>query len=314
MPGDVGITIKYGGQQWTNVPFDHAARILESHIKAERDACDWHVRKLNEDHWIVSFWAEVLGGAQPPTHADWIRPLTTLDSARSACRGIQTCGPLADRQTEVVKAKFKQAVGEFNDVHKKWITYRNRIELGGERAITIMEVTIATLSAAAGGAIGGSVRAGAAVSASFKAVEESAKGLGMFFYGLDDKVDIAKILKNVGEELIKSLVMGKLAEKFLGVLAPRLSATWKIDPELARAMAKPGVGSRAQKFLTDFFSNMGYNIVRDGVANATEKAKGKKMSMNEFMRLVADEMIKQMTTSNASKQAWLDFAKNYATK
>jgi len=296
----ITISMRYGTHRWNDVPFDYAAQILESHVKAERDGCAWHVKKLNEDQWIASFWSEVLGGATAPTFAEWARPLSSLESARMSHRA---------GQTEMAKTSFRRGVQEFNEVHRKWVAYRDQLELGSERAIDGMEVTIATLSAAAGGALGGSLRAGAAVSASFKAVEESSKAVGMFFYGLDDKVDIAKIAMSVGEELVKSLVTGKLAEKFLGVILKRMTATFAIEPEIAMAMAR-----RSHKMLTDFYSEAGYDLVKESVGGAVQKARGRNVSIREFMELVAEEVVHKLNSSDNMKSLWLNFARNYATK
>ncbi len=301
----IRISITYKGQRWKNLPFSRAANIIEAHVRAEKKACDTLVKKINEEHWIASFWSETLGGAEPPAYADWIKPLTTLDSARSAARG---------GRGDIAKRKLRLAVSEFKKVHKAWIGYRDRLDEGAKASIEAMQITIDSLATVASAGIGGGLVSGALVSGSFKMWEESAKAGGMVVQGVEKDVDVAKILKDTSVDMAKSLLIGKLGEKFLGVLAPRLSATWKLDPELAKALVKPGVGTRLEKLASEYFTTLGVNIVVDSVDAAAERTVGKGVSVSRFMEVVADEVEKRLKRSTLERQAWLQFCGKNATR
>lgn len=75
------VHMSYGKDRWRELPFEDAARILQGEIISDRKAC-WEHQKLNEEHWISSFWSERLGGAEMPNWKDWDYPITALNTAR----------------------------------------------------------------------------------------------------------------------------------------------------------------------------------------------------------------------------------------
>ncbi|MCA9051810.1 MAG: hypothetical protein KDA89_23895 [Planctomycetaceae bacterium] len=296
----VKITLQFGSRLWRDMPLDRAAEILTWHVNAERDAWQYHM-DLNEEHWIASFWSEALGDVEPPTSSQWQRPLTSIRSSLIAAR--------SRNGDDRARSFFMQAVREYNSVHRHWKNYRNGVQEGGSRAVTIMEVSIVVLSTAA---TVGAVPAGAGLShavaagTAMTAIEQSASALGNYFIN-DEEVDYTKFFTNIGMSTILGFVTGKVGEKVLGAIAPRLSQTWKIDPKLAKELfGKGGAGSNMQRFLTDFLVSSGTNLVKDAVVAAAKVGRDRKLSRSQFIMAVADELEKNLR-SNLGKQAITSF-------
>ena len=138
------------------------------------------------------------------------------------------------------------------------------------------------------------------------AIEQSASALGNYFIN-DEEVDYTKFFTNIGMSTILGFVTGKVGEKVLGAIAPRLSQTWKIDPKLAKELfGKGGAGSNMQRFLTDFLVSSGTNLVKDAVVAAAKVGRDRKLSRSQFIMAVADELEKNLR-SNLGKQAITSF-------
>lgn len=303
------VSLKFGSQRWNNILFEQAADVIETYVTTEHNACKKLVNEINKDHWITSFWSEVLGGAKPPTHGEWIKPLNTLGSARSAYRG----GNYSAAETHLLKA-----VKDYNALHKKWIGYRDGLDKGASRSITVIEVTIAILSTAAGVGHGASLAAqstrvlggaatitgravalkGAAMSAGLAGGTTAAKQVGLVIQGVEKKIDVGQIALDAIVAFVTSLVGGKLSEKFLQLMTPRVAAAMTFDKTVVEAAKRAGVllpasYSLPQKLLAEFLGGAGTNIVTEAVKNVATKAKGKNITMEELMKLIAREISKE---------------------
>lgn len=295
------IAIRAMGKRWP-LPFDKACDFLERIIVAEQDEYVRHCRDVRDEHWIASFWSEVLGRAELPSHAEFRRPLAKIGKARAEMRAGRTGAAVS---------KLKEAACDYSKVRRRWVAYRDGIVTGAERSITIMDITIEVLSSTAGGAVKGGKVAKAAASGVLKLYEEFARENGKASQGLQGAPSLLRIATNTVESVATNLIKGALTDRFLKVLAPRLSAVWSIDPALAKEMAKPGFGSRAQKFLTGFVAAMGVGTVTDGIKAAARKAKGRSLSNLEFLELVADEVVAQISISKTVQRALSAYCKQF---
>ena len=315
----LSITMRYGSQRWTDMPFWRAVALLEGHVKAERDAWRSHM-DLNEEQWVASFWSEVFSGADPPSNSDWTPPLRTLKQAQ----GLAQESRLASVSPEQARRLLVTAVAEYNRVHAKWEKYRCDVVRGAERAITTMEVTIGVLSAAgAVMALSGAGAAGAAgrfaaaargltVGTAFAVVEQSAAAVGRFWH-LDEEVDYVKLAANISLSAAIGFITGKAGEKLLGSLAARTSAALKLDPELAAILAKVKNDAEYKKFLADFFVNAGANMIVSAFETAANYANANKSSRAQFLKRFEEDLAKNLL-SGAGKQLLTSFAGTYGDK
>ena len=303
------IDFTFGAHRLKKIDFLQAAKLVEGYTLAEHKACLRQVEIINRDQWFASFWSEVLGRVKPPSHQQWMWPRILLGSARAAFR--------RGNKTFAV-AKLRQAVSAFNSVHKKWVEYQQGLQKGAARSITTIEITIVVLSSVV--SVGGGARlAGksvqvlgrtmampakgaalkmAATSAGLSAYTGTAKGVGLVAYGVEKEIDVAKIALDAGTAFVTSLVGGKLSEKFLGLLTPRIAAALTHDKALVEAARRAGLllpnsYSVSQKLLADFVGGAGTNIVAEAVKRAVMKAKGKKITMLKLMQLVGEEIGKE---------------------
>lgn len=303
------VTLKFGSQKWNKILFDDAANMIETYVRAEHAACNKLVKEINKDYWITSFWSEVLGGAKPPAYADWIRPVSTLQSARSANRGSNY---------SAARMQLLKAVEHYNAVHRKWIGYRDRLDKGGNAAITTMEITIVVLSTAASAGYGaqvagqstrllggawtiparGALLKGASMAGGLAGGTTAAKQVGLVAQGVEKKIDVAQIALDTIVAFGTSLVGGKLSEKFLQLMTPRVAAAITFDKTIVEAAKRAGVllpasYSLPQQLLSEFLGGAGTNMVAEAVKTAATKAKGKNMTMLELMTLIAQEISKE---------------------
>ena len=171
------VDLKIGGHAWPNLPFIQAVEMVKNYTEIEEKSCNYLVNKINADHWIVSFWSELLGGRKPPAHSEWAGPISELKIAEDDYRR-----GLADRAT----GHLKIAVIRFKDVHRKWLEYRGALDEGGNMAVDIIQFTIRTLSTVAGGYAGGIVK-GAVLSTGIKAFTTASTEVGMKAQGVEQK-------------------------------------------------------------------------------------------------------------------------------
>ena len=303
------IDFTFGAHRLKKIDFLQAAKLVEGYTLAEHKACLRQVEIINRDQWFASFWSEVLGGVKPPTHQQWMWPRILLGSARAAFR--------RGNKTFAI-TKFRQAVSAFNSVHKKWMKYQQGLQKGGARSITTIEITIIVLSTVVSVGAGarlagksvqvlgrtmampakGAALKMAATSAGLSAYTGTAKGAGLVGYGVEKEIDVAKIALDAGTAFVTSLVGGKLSEKFLGLLAPKVAAALTHDKVVVEAARRAGLllpnsYSVSQKLLADFVGGAGTNIVAEAVKRAVIKAKGKKITMLGMIQLVTEEIGKE---------------------
>ena len=127
---------------------------------------------------------------------------------------------------------------------------------------------------------------------------------------LDEEIDYVKLATNISLSAAIGFVTGKASEKLLSSIAARTSATWKLDRDIARALARRRTDAPYKQFLADFFTKTGANLTKDAIQIAAKKAKGKKLSRTQFVKLVGDEIVKQLSSS-AGKQLLDSFAGTY---
>jgi hypothetical protein len=318
-PDPARITIKFGLQHWKDIPMAEAINVVETYVKTEQAACDNLVKKINEEHWIASFWSEVLGGKKPPAYSEWIAPLARLGSARSA---------LLAGNLEMVEFHLHTAVRQYNWVHSEWIRYRQGLEKGGSRAITIMEITNMVLGSAIAGGVGGRVVSlagrtvtasgrvvsigartvvkGAATSAGLTGYTELSKGLGLIAYKVEKSLDIGNIALAMGVSFVASLTGGALSQKFIaaaekkawdGYMGQSLKEYMKMKFRWNIVPYNPSAPTQAQKFLTHFFSRAGSNLLLNAVLAAAAEAKGKNMPVGDFLLLILEKIPKNVLSA-----------------
>jgi hypothetical protein len=288
----------------SNAPFLLAAKILEGHIKADKNSCERLVNKINEDHWITSFWSETFGRAKPPAYSEWILPLITLDSARSAYNA---------RVYSFAKSQLEKVFKQYKKVFIKWMEYRNKIVIGGEKAINVCNWTIIIFSAVATGGSGSWVTAtglkGLAIKGSISAGISggtlTSRQVGGFVQ-MKDKIDIGKIVTEAGFSFVTSLIGGKLADKFKSLLTPKIlnylernsKAFGKVLDIKYSSSGKPLLSySFAQNLAADIIGNIGPAIVSEAVKKAITQAKGKSLTMEDFIKLVVEQISQQSISS-----------------
>lgn len=306
---DFRVSLLFGNQLWNKIPFQQAVDVIETYVTAEHEACKKLVNRINNDHWITSFWSEMLGGARPPTHEDWIQPINTLRSANSAYRG---------GNYSAARMHLLNAASQYKAVHDKWIGYRDGLDKGASRAITTIEITITVLSTTAAVGHGASVAAqstrilggamtiparaaalkGASMAAGLAGGTTAAKQMGLVLQEVEKKVDVGQIALDTGMAFVTSLVGGKLSEKFLGLMTPRVAAAMTFDKAVVEAAQRanillPASYSLPQKLLAEFLGGFGTNLLAEAAKTAATKAKGKNMTMEELIKLVAQEISKE---------------------
>jgi len=291
------VSLRFGHKTWF-LKFEPAVDMIRNYIKAEHKACKYLVNKINKDFWITSYFSELFGTTKPPDDRDWIYPINLLRSARS----MYHTGDFSRAQRYLERAR-----DQYDAVHKKWIEYRYGLEKGAERAITGMEITIVVVGAYATAGYGASLAArgatrvllkGATMSAGLSGYKTTAEQVGLVSYGVEKKLDVGKIVLDSVTAFLTSLIGGKLSDKFLGLMTPRVTEAMAYNNELFDAAAKAGairVGSNKlpKELLADFLGGFGTNALGEAVKTAATKAKGKNMTMEELMKLVVVEFFKE---------------------
>lgn len=292
---ELQVKLKLGGSIY-KLPFPRACDVLEGHVIAERKSWQRLTEGLAREHWwvgLVNYVCEVNSERYPPTYEEWLRPSSELLSARSAYRA---------GRPGTASRHLRSALESYNHVHRKWVLYRDGLQGGGERAIAVAELTITavTITATAGWGAGLGLVKTAGMAAAFKGGTELSRAGGMVGQGVEETVDWEKLGWNVVEEFSMSLLTGGLAKGFLRVLGPRLSKTWKFDPDIARKLFSGGTAT--QQFFTNLATGTGLNLLKEAVKTAAKKAEGKDVSSQQFLDMVAEEYTRKLAGTEAGKQ------------
>lgn len=294
------ISLRFGSQKWEHIPFLSAVDTVERFLKAEQDAYVGVVTQLNEDHWLTSYYAGLLGGAQGPAEEDWSAPRLALGRARNFY--------VAGRDTLAMHA-LRDGVGGFNAVHKTFYDYRDALAVGAERAITTLEITMMVAGAAfsAGvGVAGASFWGGVMASTGLTLGEQLASNASKkYLVGLETEFDVGEIVLQTAASFVSNLISGALTEKFAALLAERyiaqvLGVYNRFLPAAERmtfqqivkwaaenGVALPVKATAAKEFVLGFVASFGADRLLDQVTELAKKNKGRMISMLEFMKLVA---------------------------
>ncbi len=290
---DIMVNIKFGAFRWDKLPFEKAVNVIENYRKAEMKACTKTLKKINEDHWITSFWSEVLGGAKPPSHYDWIKPYHSLSSAKGAYNGCKF---------SEARRHLSRAINDYNHVHKKWVTYRDRLDAGASRSITVIEYSMVVLTTAVGGwaGAGRSLFAKSAISAGIKLGTVTATEIGKVVQGVEKKIDFYVIVTESMMAFFTSIVSGKLSEKFLNSIQPEFWRNVLANPKLVEAYKRSNVllpkQSLIKQYFAEFLTSNTTGVVGDfikkAILNAAHNVKGRKMNSSQFLTYLADSVMK----------------------
>lgn len=271
---------------WKDIGFSETVTMIRNHTEVERKSCENFVNNVNQDQWIVSFWSELLGGVKPPKYEMWIKPIYALGSATEAMRA---------GKVEAAKTHLENAVEAYNAVHKAWLDYREGVSKGAGRAVTAMKVTITVLGAAATGGVGSwmpstlsagtKLLAEAGVSAGVELVKETATAGGEYAYGLEQKVDVSRMVKNVGTAFVSSLLGGALSKGFLSLLTPKIVKVSSVGTVL------PAEYTLRQQLVTNFLGGVGSKLLEQAINRAVDKFQGKQITMMELLEEIANQLL-----------------------
>jgi hypothetical protein len=295
--------LTFGNQTYKKLRFEEMAKLIEEYTKAEHRAFEMLTKKIDEESplaYSAAFWSRTLGRAVPPDYAEWIQPLTTLDSARSAWRA--GAGSIAIKHLQT-------AVSQYNAVHKKWIQYRNDLEFGGKMALFVMELTITAATTVFTPGAGASAIRGAGAAAAWTGFTDLATQAGLKKMEVEQKIDLTQVGTKMIAAFAGALCAGALSKKLIDVFMKRLNPGklqdilypgMKLPPNPKTELYKLGLldPNTLQKVITQYVSGLPIAVARDAVTNAVLKSRGKKPSLDDFLGLVVNEL----TVQNAFKE------------
>jgi len=161
LPPDA-VIVSYEGQDYILTPAERdalmrglvkklqpAVQQIKSKAESARFLYDYFV-KLNNDQYVVSFFAELFGGAEMPA-------ATVISDAEAAANLANDCVAAGTDLTGSIAA-IEDAELKVNQAINAMEEYRGRVISGAETTITILEVT-KTASFATVGVLGGAVLA-----------------------------------------------------------------------------------------------------------------------------------------------------------
>ena len=281
-----------------------AITLVEDYLEAERKACQRLTVKINGDYRLRSFAAEVNSERYPPKWEDWGDPINECRSARSALRG---------RNIQAAKKHLKRGVAGYNRLHNKWAAYRVGLEGGGERVKSIMEITFAAMTAVATGGycLGASLTVieSAGLATATKGIQAVLMQRGEVEQGLDDKIDWRNVGIKMAEEGLTSLASGAMSKGLLRIIAPRLTKTFKIAPDIAVKLFSKG--TKSQQFAASLFTGTLLNFTKEAVKKAAAKANARDLTATNFLNLIVDEYTSKLAKDEATKQLIDDLIKSY---
>lgn len=286
-PKTVKVTLTVAGSgEWKDLDFTKAVSMIRAYTEVDRKSCEQYVKKLNEDQWIVSFWAKALGSVKPPTYEMWIKPIYALMSASGAMKA---------GKVDAARAHLERAVEAYNDVRQAWVEYRGGMIKGAERGVMGMKIAITVMGAATTAGVGswlpGSLSTGtrllaeAGVSAGVKLLEETATAGGELAYGLEQTVDIARIARSAGTAFTSSLVGGALSKGFLAMLTPKIVRT------SAASTLLPSGYSGSQELISSFVGGTGATLLEQAVKRAVDKLQNKERTTRELLEEIVDQFV-----------------------
>ena len=294
------VDVKFRKKTWRQLPLDRAIALVYSVIDAEKRACYHLVYVINQDQWYVSYIAELLGGAEPPSQQEWSTALLEAIYAGDA---------LKKGDTGAARRHLLKAVRLYNAASEKWVKYKGDVGTGAERGKLAIEISIVVLSTMVTAGVGGAIRAtglrGLAakggLSAGTTAYTTTATEIGKVAMGVEKEIDLVKIVGDTLTAFVTSIAGGALADKFLSTFPDRFWLNVLKNPQLVAAYKSANVMlpkvSAVKVFLIDMLKSSSFNVagsvVNSAAQNAVKQAKGKKMTMKAFLTLVANECGKQ---------------------
>jgi hypothetical protein len=338
VPGNQGykINIIFGYHRYMNISYTMASEIVLRYITIEQKHSEMFVRSTKNGSSILYF-CTVLGNAQPPNRECWkkaktqvykgLQKLSMANSYASIYKNNYVRQNRSDEALIALKNEIqkcyeeaieylKMAIHYYNEAHKQWITYRNRMNFGGEVAIVLMDIAIILAVGYATAGIGvhlTSITAKAGLSAGIAFFDQNSRAIGMDIQGVD-KLNWQKIIEKTIIAGLSSLGGGYLQNKLLNKITRKLDfkKIWlfKKGPlgggYFLATKNQAGFGFRLdefgfqfRKYLSDFICNsVGKSILAISIETAIHS-----LTEKEILRKDQDKLLDKIA---------IEFAKNFA--
>lgn len=240
------------------------------------------LKALNDQQYIVAFFVQGLGGAD----------LGTVGSAISTHQGALSSLQSATSDADAAKSAYEKVVTAVNATGTAIDAYMDKLDSGGKRAITalqVVEVTAFAIAAACGGAIllpeGASILASMAANGisgtAFGALEATAQQYAPKIVDGKD-VDFNKAKVEIGKAALLNGVGGLLG----GAMGGKLKADVGAQVIKKLAIDNPAVKARVLGALEGAMGN----LVQAAISNRPDLASGK-MTTGEFVTILVENAI-----------------------
>jgi hypothetical protein len=300
MSFDIQLRLQRRGIRY-DLPFLQAVQTVQDHCLADRKAWERLTKKIQRDQKIIAFLVELNNEKYPPTWDEWALPLAELDSASSAYRG---------GNMQAAKRHFEEAIANYRHVRRKWVAYRFGNEVAANERLNHLEWSLLACTVVATAGAGSMIAAagaapmlaGTASSALVAGGTSALKSVGLVAAGVEKEFDWGKMTEEMAHAVVTSLVGGALSKSFLHLLGPRLSMLYGMgEREIALAMKSLRQGSSNQKLVTETAVGALMGSISEAVKSASQKARGKSISTEDFLLLVADEYSRDLARNETNK-------------